>query len=247
MNKTYWFAAIMLLLAGGVLWRYCLPVTADAALPEPDDTPYKPMVIESFEAQRTSPADPARQQHPVQAGPLDEAASRLAARLARQPDDVDGWLLLARTYEYLKRPDEARQAMEKARDLGYTDPGGQADSQGTRMSAGVRGQVRLDTGLGGRVRPADTVFVYAKAVSGPAMPLAIQRFHASDLPLHFSLDDSMAMSPSMKLSGFQRVRIYARISRSGQAMPSTGDLLGQSGELDPADGQPVDIIIDRIL
>jgi len=247
MNKTYWSAAVVLVLISGLLLRYYFPLAADGALPEPGDAPYKPMVIKRFEAQGASPAHPAQQQHPIQAGPLDEAASRLAARLAKQPDDVDGWLLLARTYEYLKRPDAARQAMDKAREQGYTGSGGRADSRQPAAASGVRGQVRLDAGLGGKVRPADTLFIYAKAVSGPGMPLAIRRFHASDLPLHFSLDDSMAMSPTMKLSGFQRVRIYARISRTGQAMPSAGDLQGQSGELDPADGQPVNIIIDHVL
>jgi cytochrome c-type biogenesis protein CcmH len=54
----------------------------------------------------------------------------------------------------------------------------------------------------------------------------------SDLPLTFTLDDSSAMSPEMTLSKFPMVVVGARVSRSGDAMPRTGDLVGQVGPVE---------------
>ena len=61
------------------------------------------------------------------------------------------------------------------------------------------------------------------------MPLAILRKQVKDLPVEFKLDDSLAMSPAMKLSSFPKVVVGARISKSGEAMPQKGDLTGTSG------------------
>jgi cytochrome c-type biogenesis protein CcmH len=63
------------------------------------------------------------------------------------------------------------------------------------------------------------------------MPLAILRKQVKDLPLNFSLDDSMAMSPQMKMSNFDQVVVVVRISKSGNAMPQPGDLQGMSKPL----------------
>ncbi|MDE2277508.1 MAG: c-type cytochrome biogenesis protein CcmI, partial [Burkholderiales bacterium] len=91
-------------------------------------------------------------------------------------------------------------------------------------AARVAGRVTLAPALQGRVAPGDTLFVYARAANGPRMPLAILRKKAGDLPLDFSLDDSMAMSPAATLSSAAQVVVGARISKSGNALPSPGDL-----------------------
>jgi cytochrome c-type biogenesis protein CcmH len=93
-------------------------------------------------------------------------------------------------------------------------------------SAQVAGTVTLAQGLATRVSPDDTVFIFARAVEGQRMPLAIVRKQVKDLPFKFTLDDSMSMSPEAKLSGFARVVVGARISKSGNAMPQPGDLQG---------------------
>ncbi len=90
----------------------------------------------------------------------------------------------------------------------------------------IRGQVSLAAALAAKALPTDTVFIFARAVEGPRMPLAVQRGKVSDLPLSFKLDDSLAVSPDFRISGFTEVRIEARISRSGSATPGPGDLIG---------------------
>ncbi len=97
----------------------------------------------------------------------------------------------------------------------------------------IRGQVSLAPALKAQALPTDTVFVFARAVQGPRMPLAVQRAKVSDLPLNFKLDDSLAVSPDFKISGFTEVRIEARISRSGSATPGPGDLIGTGAVVKP--------------
>ena len=78
------------------------------------------------------------------------------------------------------------------------------------------------------------------------MPLAIVRRRAADLPLSFSLDDSMAMSPAMKLSAFPKVVVTARISKSGSATPQPGDLQGASAPV-ASSARSVSITIDKVV
>lgn len=92
----------------------------------------------------------------------------------------------------------------------------------------VSGQARLSPALKSFANPEDTVFVFARAVSGPRMPLAMLRIQVKDLPVEFNLDDSMGMSPQMKLSDFPEVVIVARVSKAGSAVPQPGDLEGVS-------------------
>jgi cytochrome c-type biogenesis protein CcmH len=93
----------------------------------------------------------------------------------------------------------------------------------------------------------DTLFVYARAASGPRMPLAIVRKTVKDLPLEFTLDDSMAMNPAMKLSSFQQVVVGARISKSGNAMPQPGDLQVVSQPMGVNDVQGVELVINEVI
>jgi cytochrome c-type biogenesis protein CcmH len=95
----------------------------------------------------------------------------------------------------------------------------------------ITGSVTLSDALKGQAGPDDTLFVLARAAEGPKMPLAILRKQVKDLPMQFALDDSMAMSPEMKMSNFDRVVVVARISKSGNAMPQPGDLVGTSKSL----------------
>jgi cytochrome c-type biogenesis protein CcmH len=104
--------------------------------------------------------------------------------------------------------------------------------------------VTLAPALAGKLQPGDTLFVFARAAEGPRMPLAIARQAASAGPVQLSLDDSMAMTPAMRLSSQAQVVVGARISRSGDATPQPGDLEGQSAPV--ASAGSVQVVIDRI-
>jgi cytochrome c-type biogenesis protein CcmH len=79
------------------------------------------------------------------------------------------------------------------------------------------------------------------------MPLAVQRLKASQLPATVSLDDSMGMLPTMKLSMFPQVVVGARISRSGNAIAQSGDLQTLSAPIDVHSEEPVVLTIDEVV
>ncbi len=96
-------------------------------------------------------------------------------------------------------------------------------SKAALAASSISGRVTLVKELQGLVSSSDTVFVYATPVTGSRMPIAILRTTADKLPLDFVLDDSMAMSPNVKLSSMDEVTVRVRISKSGQATAQPGD------------------------
>lgn len=281
---------------------------------------------------------------------IEKMLKNLEDKLAQNPEDGEGWYMLARSYQFMKRYPEAAQAYEKSIKLGgdqsadvlasYADavamasdkkltgksielldqalrvdanhvkalwlmgtakyqnkdfrgaleywerlyvvlPSGSEEanqiganiselkanlglpaaamsaapavqsSRSPRAEAGagpvIRGQVNLGGAVAGKADPNDTVYVFARAAVGPKMPLAIVRKQVKDLPFEFSLDDSMAMNPSMKLSAFARVIVGARVSKSGNAMPQAGDLEGFSPELVVGSASPVNVTIGSVV
>jgi len=113
--------------------------------------------------------------------------------------------------------------------------------------ARITGSVGLANEISAKASPEDTVFIFARAVQGPKMPLAIVRKQVKDLPFEFVLDDSQAMSPQMKLSSFTHVIVGARVSKSGDAMPQAGDLEGFSDELALSSEASVSLVIDTVI
>ncbi len=275
---------------------------------------------------------------------IEAAVTVLEQRLQSAPDDPEGWFVLARSYMFLKRYDEAVSAFESLHRLVGDDPGmlvryadAAAMASGGRITgrpfelvqralavdpnqaqglwlagmgaaeqgdhasalgywrrlepllendaaslaeirelmarseqqlaetggdAAVAGapaiaaaaaaksltvSVALDDKLAPRVSPSDIVFVFARAVDGPPMPLAVVRRRAGELPLQVTLDDSMAMVPAMRLSQFEQVRVGARISRSGQAQAQSGDLQGEIASVTLADTATVKVTITDVV
>jgi len=256
---------------------------------------------------------------------IESMVERLAARLKENPDDVEGWKMLGRSYSVLGRFRDAIDAYTRAAARAPRDAdvlvdladvlamaNGQrlagdpeklveralqidpknlkglalagtaafdrgdfaraaalwermlplvaADSEDARVvrenvaqarakaGAAVKlaGTVSLSPKLKGKAAPDDIVFIFARAAEGPRVPLAVLRKQVRDLPLSFSLDDSMAMAPGMNLSGFARVVVGARISKSGGAAPQPGDLQGASAVV-ANDAAGVKVVIDRVV
>lgn len=72
------------------------------------------------------------------------------------------------------------------------------------------------------------LMVYAKAVGGMPMPLAIEKIRYTEAPVTVVLDDKDAMAPMAKLSTSATVKVFARLSKSGLAAPQPGDLMVES-------------------
>ncbi|MEO6967877.1 MAG: tetratricopeptide repeat protein [Rhodanobacteraceae bacterium] len=121
-----------------------------------------------------------------------------------------------------------------------------ADDPAPDAQVALKVEVRLDPKLALKVSPGDTLFVYARANDGPPMPLAVARLHASDLPATVTLTDALAMTPQLKLSMFPRVRVSARISKSGNALPQAGDLEAPPVQIATDSREPVTLTIDRV-
>jgi len=143
----------------------------------------------------------------------------------------------------------------EARELGKSSPpqaaAGSAKKPGAALkpvqgAAQVSGRVTLSPRLAGRANPQDTLFIVARAQSGPRTPLAVLRRRVADLPADFTLDDTLAMSPELKLSAFPDVVVTARISKSGNAMPQPGDLQGMSPAV-KVGARSLAIVIDSIV
>jgi cytochrome c-type biogenesis protein CcmH len=105
----------------------------------------------------------------------------------------------------------------------------QAPVVAAKTAALLKVRVDLAPDLKAKVQPGDTVFIFARATSGPPAPLAAKRLTVADLPATVELGDSDAMMPQLKLSNFPEVQLVARISRAGQ--PTAGEWIGRSQPL----------------
>ncbi|MEW8342099.1 MAG: c-type cytochrome biogenesis protein CcmI [Candidatus Thiodiazotropha taylori] len=125
-------------------------------------------------------------------------------------------------------------------------PKAQPQPAAAAANEAIKVAVSLSPELQAKTKPNDLVFIYAKAVSGPPMPLAAVRKKVSDLPISISLDDSMAMMPQMKLSGFNEVVVGARISMSGSPTAQAGDLEGEIQPVAPGSAETVQVVINSV-
>ena len=106
-------------------------------------------------------------------------------------------------------------------------------------------QITIDPALADKYGKDATLFVVAKLPAGMPMPLAVQRLPAASFPLTVTLDDSMAMAPTAKLSTATEVEIIARISHSGQAIAASGDLQGRAGPVPVNGASEVAVVINE--
>ena len=137
---------------------------------------------------------------------------------------------------------------EASRRLGSevsADPGAslKLSKSGETSQALITGRLRLDERIRDLVLPTESVFIFVRAVDGPPMPIAALKVEVKDLPLEFSIGDNESLQQSRKLSEFTSVLVGARVSKSGNAIEATGDLVGEVKRTSL--GSKVDLVIDR--
>lgn len=82
------------------------------------------------------------------------------------------------------------------------------------------------------------VFVMARPLGGPPMPLAVQRLRpAARLDVELTVADAMA--PEMALDSVEQVEVVARVSRAGTAERGPGDLERSAGPIATSGAPPV--------
>jgi hypothetical protein len=228
---------------------------------------------DSIASTHATPPQQQAQQSSAAAGSLDDVTQKLAARLAAKGGSDSEWKLLAESYDYMGRTAEAKAArahVASAAASGGGDPG-DAESAGavagdqmaaiadalggpaaaapnsatSTGAAQISGTVEIASKLAPHATAGATLFIYAKQPNAPGPPLAVLRMHADHWPVTFTLNDANAMVPGRNLSNAQDVQIEARISRSGDALPQSGDLVGSVTSVNPHGGHPVKISIDR--
>jgi cytochrome c-type biogenesis protein CcmH len=106
--------------------------------------------------------------------------------------------------------------------------------------------VKLAPRLADQLKPGDALFVFAKAVDGPPMPLAVAKLHPSRIPVQVTLTNAMAMAPGVDLAKYPKVEVAARISRSGNALPQPGDLESAPVEVATDSQAPIALTIDKV-
>jgi len=181
-------------------------------------------------------AAPSNTTNETNAGALDEVTRNLAQRLATKGGTDDEWRLLAQSYDYMGRTEEARAARTHIKATQ-----GSGANEGSRIS----GTVRISTELATEAAPGTTLFIYATDGASPGPPLAVLRLKVDRWPVPFVLDDADAMIPGRNLSASKSVQLEARISTSGEALPRPGDLVGTISNVDPHTTHAVSISIDH--
>jgi len=144
----------------------------------------------------------------------------------RYQEAIDYW---KRLLAQLPEGDASRAALQGGIDRAAERLGGTAGKPAAPVAARLKVRVELAAALQDKVKPDDTVFIFARASNGPPMPLAAKRVTVAQLPLEVELSDADAMMPQMKLSDFAEVQLVARVSRAGQ--PTHGEWIGQGAPL----------------
>lgn len=203
-------------------------------------------------------------------GQIDAVAADLILRAQKlAPENPTALWLAGLVAEQQKNYDQARAYWTQLLPLMSDDPGAvqevrsliaglpgtteeQLQSLDSQLSEAPSGpslslEVSLSEELRAKVSADDSVFVYAKAQSGPPMPLAAQRLKVSDLPAKVTLNESMAMIPNMTIAAFDTLIVGARVSKSGQAIARSGDLIGEVEGISNQRSEPLSIEINAVV
>ena len=107
--------------------------------------------------------------------------------------------------------------------------------------------VDLDSALADSQPQNGTLFVFAKAASGPQMPLAVVKMTEYSFPLTVTLSDSNAMVEGLNLSSVDKIILTARLSKDATVVTSSGELEGKSGILERANVKEYALLINELI
>lgn len=149
----------------------------------------------------------------------------------RFQDAIDAWTQLSKSLDPQDPSYQAIQTgIERARSSLAETPQANAETNATQDTAAAEPapatvsdyklliDVTISDEMLKQTSGTDTVFVFARAESGPPMPLAAKRLTVADLPASIALTDEDSLLPQLKLSSIGRVKLQASVSSSGDAM-----------------------------
>lgn len=179
-----------------------------------------------------------------QAGDFDQAQAQLERLLVLVSSDPDTQRMVQEALEDLAATRDQHTGTVTARDPADTAPSpAEPVALGT---ASIKVNVDLDPAVASNLTGEETVMIFARPVNGSRMPLAVLRV-PPEFPIQVTLDEGAAMIGGASMAQFEQVEVMARVSRSGMAMPESGDLEGEPIQVNPtAPGAEVSILIDRI-
>lgn len=122
--------------------------------------------------------------------------------------------------------------------------GTSASPQGS-AAAQVTVNIRIAPALKARLKSETPLFVFAREPDSRGPPLAAKRLTSDAIGTQVQLSAADSMMPGRVLAAGQRVSITARVSFSGQPIPSAGDLYGELSYDVGHDGA-LDLVIDRV-
>lgn len=157
----------------------------------------------------------------------------------RYQEAIEYW---KRLLAQLPQGDASRAALQGGIDRAAERLGTQSAQVPAPAAVRLKVRVELAPALRDKVKAQDTVFIFARASSGPPMPLAAKRVTVAQLPIEVELSDADAMMAQMKLSDFAEVQLVARVSKDGQ--PTRGEWVGQSAPLPNTTQAQQRLIID---
>lgn len=107
--------------------------------------------------------------------------------------------------------------------------------------------VDLDPALADSQPQNGTLFVFAKAASGPQMPLAVVKMTEYSFPLTVTLSDANAMVDGLNLSSVEQIILTARLSKDATVVTSSGELEGKSDVLERANVKEYSLLINELI
>lgn len=166
--------------------------------------------------------------------------------LAGVEQGSEEWRQIMENIEHARRagglpPDPSIGSIQMQESTGNSRPQSEAAA-----SAVITGVVEVAPEMKDKIKPEDTVFVFARPLEGSKMPVAFASYKGKDLPIKFRLDAQSQMGMGMKtLADVQQAIVGARVSRSGNFMPASGDLEGEAEGVIAVGTEGVRVVIGK--